>query len=67
VLAGALAIHLAARAVILLGAGRAAAFPAMVPPATILIGFVTLGETPTLLQLTGLAIVAIGFRFALKP
>lgn len=65
-LAGALAIHLASRSVILLGASRASAFPAMVPPSTILIGFLFLGETPTLLQLGGLAIVFVGFRFVLK-
>lgn len=65
-LAGPLAIHFYARAVILLGAGRAAAFPAMVPPSTLLIGFLFLGETPTLTQLAGLAVVIIGFRFVLK-
>jgi drug/metabolite transporter (DMT)-like permease len=66
-LAGAFAIHLFARAVMLLGAGRASAFPAMVPPATLLIGFITLGEVPSLVQLLGLAVIAVGFRFALKP
>lgn len=64
--AGALAIHLASRSVILLGASRASAFPAMVPPATLLIGLVTLGEVPTLIQLAGLAVIALGFRFVLK-
>lgn len=67
VFAGALAVHLASRTVILLGAGRASAFPALVPPATLLIGFLALGDTPTLAQLAGLAVVAVGFRFALKP
>ncbi|HEX2215612.1 MAG TPA: DMT family transporter [Xanthobacteraceae bacterium] len=65
-LAGPLPIHLYTRAVFLLGAGRAAAFPAMVPPATVLIGFVLLGEAPSLVQLAGLAVVALGFRFVLK-
>lgn len=65
-LAGALAIHLASRSVILLGAGRASAFPAMVPPATMLIGVVLLGETPTMTQLAGLAVIFFGFRFVLK-
>ena len=65
-IAGPVAIHLYARAIILLGAGRAAAFPAMVPPSTILIGFLALGETPTLVQLAGLAVVAVGFRFVVK-
>jgi drug/metabolite transporter (DMT)-like permease len=62
VLAGPLAIHLYSRAVVYLGASRTAAFPAMVPPMTLLIGFVALGEIPTWLQLGGLAIVALGFR-----
>jgi drug/metabolite transporter (DMT)-like permease len=65
-LAGPLAIHLYARAVILLGAGRAAAFPAMVPPATLLIGFLFLGEVPTLMQFLGLGVVIVSFRFVLK-
>ncbi|HEY0440178.1 MAG TPA: DMT family transporter [Xanthobacteraceae bacterium] len=67
VFAGALGVHLYARAVMLLGAGRAAAFPAMVPPATLLIGFLFLGEVPSLVQLAGLAVVILGFRFALRP
>lgn len=62
ILAGPLAIHLYSRAVVLLGAARTAAFPAMVPPMALLIGFLALGEVPTLLQLIGLAIVAVGFR-----
>jgi drug/metabolite transporter (DMT)-like permease len=65
--AGALAIHLFARAVILLGAGRSAAFPAMVPATTLLIGAATLGEIPTLTQLAGLAVVGLGFRLVLRP
>lgn len=65
-LAGPLAIHLYTRAIGLLGAGRTAAFPAMVPPMTIVIGLVFLGEVPTLIQLLGLAVVAVGFRFVVK-
>ena len=65
-LAGVLAIHLASRSVILLGAGRASAFPAMVPPATMLIGLVFMGEVPTVAQLLGLAVIVIGFRYVLK-
>jgi drug/metabolite transporter (DMT)-like permease len=65
--AGLLALYLFARAVTALGAGRASMFPALVPPMTMLIGFLALGEVPTLPQLVGLAIVVFGFRFALKP
>jgi drug/metabolite transporter (DMT)-like permease len=66
-LAGALAIHLFARAILLLGAGRASAFPAMVPPTTLLIGLVALGEVPSLVQLAGLAVVVVGFLLTLRP
>lgn len=65
--AGLLALYLFARAVTALGAARASMFPALVPPMTMMIGFLALGEVPTLPQLVGLAIVVFGFRFALKP
>jgi len=65
-LAGAGAIYLFARAVVLLGAGRAALFPSLVPPFTLLIGFLALGEIPSVLQLAGLAIVVAGFRLTQK-
>ena len=66
VFSGFLAIYLFGRSVTALGAGRASTFPALVPAFTILIGIVVLGEFPSLAQLVGLAIVGIGFRFALK-
>jgi drug/metabolite transporter (DMT)-like permease len=62
VFAGAGAVYLFTRAVILLGVGRAALFPALVPPFTLLIGYLTLGEVPSVSQFVGLAIVLIGFR-----
>lgn len=65
-IAGALPIYLYARAVILLGAGRAAAFPALAPGFGVLIGYLALGVVPTLAQLIGLAIVLVGFRFTLR-
>ncbi len=65
-LAGALPIYLFARAVALLGAGRASAFPALVPVFTVALGVVIVGEIPSLVQLLGLLIVVAGFRFALK-
>jgi len=66
VFAGAGAIYLYARSVVILGASRAAVFPALVPPFTLLIGFLALGEAPSLAQLVGLGVVAVGFRFAMK-
>ena len=50
----------------LLGVGRAALYPALVPPFALVVGALTLGELPSLWQLTGLAIVLIGFRLTQK-
>jgi drug/metabolite transporter (DMT)-like permease len=66
VLAGVGAIYLFARCVSLLGASRASTFPALVPAFGIVIGYLALGEVPTVYQLAGLALVALGFRLALK-
>jgi drug/metabolite transporter (DMT)-like permease len=60
------AIYLFARSVVLLGASRAAVFPSLVPGFTLLVGYVALGEQPTLAQLAGLAIVLFGFRLTQK-
>ena len=60
--AGPAAIYLFTRAVVLLGAGRAAVVPALVPPCVLLIGWIALGIVPSVLQLIGLTIVLIGFR-----
>lgn len=65
-LAGAAAIYLFTRAVVLLGASRAVVFPTLVSPFTLLIGFLVLGDVPTVLQLAGLAVVLIGFRLTQK-
>lgn len=62
VFAGPAAIYLFTRAVILLGASRAALYPSLVPPFSLLIGFLALGEVPSASQLAGLAIVVVGFR-----
>jgi drug/metabolite transporter (DMT)-like permease len=67
VFAGLLALYLFARTVTALGAARASMFPTLVPAMAILIGYLALGEVPSVAQLVGLAIVVIGFRFALKP
>jgi drug/metabolite transporter (DMT)-like permease len=61
-LAGAGAIYLFTRSVVLLGASRAVLFPALVPPFTLLVGFLALGEVPSVSQLIGLVIVIAGFR-----
>ena len=66
ILAGILPIYLFARAVILLGAGRAATFPALVPVFSLIIGYFALGVVPSLAQLAGMLIVLVGFRFALR-
>jgi drug/metabolite transporter (DMT)-like permease len=64
--AGAFALFMFARAVTLIGAGRAGVFAALVPGFALTIGFVTIDEVPTVMQLAGFAIVMVGFRFVLK-
>lgn len=66
IFAGAGATYLFTRSVVLLGVGRAAVFPSLVPGFTLLIGFLALGEVPTLAQLAGFAIVLVGFRMMQK-
>jgi len=66
VFAGALSTFLFARSVVLLGAARAAVFPSLVPPFTLLIGFLVLGEMPSVVQLLGLVLVVVGFRLTQK-
>jgi drug/metabolite transporter (DMT)-like permease len=65
-LSGAASIFLFTRAVILLGAARAAVFPTLVPPFTLLIGYLVLDVVPSALQLFGLVLVLVGFRFTQK-
>ncbi len=66
ILAGPGAIYLFVRSVELLGVGRAAVFPSLVPGFTLLIGFLVLGQVPSLYQLLGFAIVLFGFRLTQK-
>jgi drug/metabolite transporter (DMT)-like permease len=64
--AGPGATLLFARAVVLLGAGRAVLFTALVPGITLLIGYLALGEVPSLSQIIGFVIVLVGFRLTQK-
>ena len=66
VIGGVLPIYLFARAVILLGAGRTATFPALVPGFSLIIGFLALGVVPSWPQVAGLLIVWLGFYFTLR-
>jgi drug/metabolite transporter (DMT)-like permease len=66
VLSGVLPIYLFTRAVILIGAGRAATFPALVPGFAMIIGYLALGIVPSIAQVIGLAIVVVGFRFVVR-
>lgn len=64
VLSGVVAVIAFSRAVQLLGASKASAFPALVPAVAILIGIPVTGELPTTLQLGGLALVTLGLLLA---
>lgn len=65
-IAGAVPIYLFAHSVTLLGAGRAATFPALVPVFALIVGFLALGAVPSWPQLAGLVIVVVGFRLTLR-
>jgi drug/metabolite transporter (DMT)-like permease len=65
VLSGVVAVIAFSRAVQVLGPGRAAVFPALVPAAAIILGIPIVGEWPTPLQLAGLATVTAGLLIAL--
>jgi len=62
IFAGAGATYLFTHSVMLLGGARGAVFPSLVPGFTLLIGFLVLGDVPSLAQLAGFAIVLAGFR-----
>jgi drug/metabolite transporter (DMT)-like permease len=64
ILAGPAALYLFAFSIQLLGAARAAVFPAIVPALTLLVGWLLLGEPPTALQAAGLVTVLTGFYLA---
>jgi drug/metabolite transporter (DMT)-like permease len=64
ILAGPAAMYLFAFSIELLGVARAAVFPAIVPALTLLVGWLLLGEPPTILQAAGLVTVLSGFYLA---
>ncbi len=64
VLSGVVAVIAFTKAVELIGAARAAVFPALVPAAAIVLGIPIAGEIPTGVQIAGLAIVSLGLLFA---
>jgi drug/metabolite transporter (DMT)-like permease len=66
IFAGAGATYFFTRSVVLLGAGRAAVFPSLVPGFGLLIGYLVLAEVPSIAQLAGFAVVLIGFRLTQK-
>jgi drug/metabolite transporter (DMT)-like permease len=66
IFSGPTAIYLFARSVELLGASRAAVFPSLVPGFTLLVGYLAIGEVPTLAQIVGFTIVLLGFRLTQK-
>jgi drug/metabolite transporter (DMT)-like permease len=66
IIAGVLPIFLFARSVTILGAGRAATFPALVPGFSLIIGYLALGAVPSVAQIIGLAIVLVGFRLTMR-
>ena len=65
-LAGPAALYLFVNSIALIGAGRAAIFFSLIPPLVLLVGWLALGEVPSLLQLSGLAIVLFGFYLTQK-
>jgi drug/metabolite transporter (DMT)-like permease len=64
-LAGVVAVVTLAAAVVVLGASRAALFPALVPGTAILIGIPLTGEWPSALQWVGIAVVTLGLVAAM--
>jgi drug/metabolite transporter (DMT)-like permease len=62
ILVGPASIYLFVRSVVLLGAARASVFPSLVPGFTLLVGWLALGEVPTMAQVAGFVIVLVGFR-----
>ncbi len=66
VLSGIIALFAFARAVELLGAGRASVFPTLAPGFAIIIGIPLAAEVPTALQVAGLLVLTVGLLLTLR-
>lgn len=64
--AGVVPLYLFGRTVVLLGAGRAGAFTALVPGFALLLGYLLFGIVPSPAQLAGFAVVMAGFQFTVR-
>lgn len=64
-IAGVVLVVAFGRAVLLLGVGRAALFPALVPAVAMLVGVPLTGEWPDLPQTAGLVLVSVGLLIAI--
>lgn len=67
VLSGVIAVFAFGRAAELLGAPRAAAFPALVPVVATLAGIPVAGEIPAAVQIAGLVVVTLGLFVTQRP
>jgi drug/metabolite transporter (DMT)-like permease len=61
-----LALYTYTKTIELIGASRAALFASFVPGFAVVIAYPVLGETPSLLELVGLALVTIGMIVTLR-
>ena len=65
-LSGVVAVLAYTRAVQLLGPGRAALFPALVPAVAVALGVPIAGEIPAPLQLAGIALATLGLIASIR-
>ncbi|MFD1951574.1 DMT family transporter [Sphingomonas arantia] len=66
ILSGVVALFAFGRAVQILGAGRAALFPALAPAVAIMLGIPLTGEIPDATQIAGLLILSAGLAIAVR-
>ncbi len=66
ILSGVVALFAFGRAVQILGAGRAALFPALAPAVAILLGIPLTGEIPDAMQICGLLVLSVGLAIAVR-